>query len=336
MMYNHSVLFIEGQHNGWVYRMRHIFIINPKAGKNAAALKIADEINSYFAKHSGDYALRMTEYEGHAIEIAKEECEKGDSVRIYACGGDGTLMEAISGAYGYDNAEVTAIPCGSGNDYVRTYGTREDFLNIADLIEGEAITVDAIKCKDKLSLNICAMGMDADVADKMTRFKNLPFVSGSMAYKLAIVNVFFHRFGRDLKIEIETPNGVVKRSGRYMFVVIANGQYYGGGYRSAPNAVTDDGILDFVLISFIHRYQIPKFLSNYKRGEHLTDKRCELISGTSIKITSKTPAVVTADGQCFSDTEINCNILKNAYRFVLPAKLIAKRNKNDTKTAIAN
>lgn len=317
--------------------MRHVFIINPKAGKNAAALKIADEIKEYFSVHGGEYALRMTQYEGHATEIAKEECEKGDDVRIYACGGDGTLMETISGAYGFENAEVTAVPCGSGNDYIRTYGTSEDFLNIADLIQGQAITVDAIKCKDKLSLNICAMGMDADVADKMTRFKNWPFVSGSMAYKLAIINVFFHRFGRDLKIEIQTPDGVVKRSGRYLFVVTANGQYYGGGYRSAPNAVTDDGILDFVLIKVIHRYQVPKFLAAYKKGEHLSDDRCERICGTGIKIISKTPAVVTADGQCFSDTEIDCNILKKAFRFALPAKLIAKRNKTEnTETAAVN
>ncbi len=315
----------KGGNAVYCVKMKHIFIVNPKAGKDSSALKIADEVKKYFAAHEGEYIIRETEYEGHAVEIAKEECEKGEHIRLYAVGGDGTLMEVTCGAYGYDNAEIAVVPCGSGNDYVRTYGSKEDFLDINDLIEGQAIDVDAIKCGDKLSLNICAIGMDADVADKMVRFKNLPFVNGSMAYTLAIVNVFFHRFGRELSIEIDTPEGLVKREGRYLFAVIANGCYYGGGYNPTPNAEVDDGLLDFLLIDVIGRLSVTKFLKMYKAGTHLNEPICESFRGTGIRIVSKTPAVITVDGQCFSDTKVDCSIIKKAFRFTLPAKLIAKR-----------
>lgn len=314
--------------------MKHVFIINPKAGKTSKALDFAEKVKEYFADHEGEYVIRETEYEGHATKIADEECSNGEYVRIYACGGDGTLMEAACGVYGHDNAEITVVPCGSGNDYIRTYGTADDFADVNGIIQGSAIPVDAIKCGKDISLNICAMGMDADVANKMVRFKHLPFVSGSMAYTLAIANVFFHRFGRDLRIEINTPDGVVEREGRYMFVVMANGRYYGGGYCAAPMAETDDKLMDFVLIKLMGRIEVLKFLGKYKEGKYMDNPKCEIFRGTNIRILSKTPAVCTVDGQCFSDTEIRCDLLENAFKFVLPANLYAKYEKVKQKVEV--
>ena len=43
-------------------------------------------------------------------------------MRIYACGGDGTLNEAVAGAAGFGNAAVTHYPMGSGNDFLRMFG----------------------------------------------------------------------------------------------------------------------------------------------------------------------------------------------------------------------
>lgn len=82
----------------------------------------------------------------------------------------------------------------------------------------------------------------------MVRYKNLPLVSGPMAYNLAIADVFFHKIGMELDITIDTPEGEIRRQGRYFFALAACGQYYGGGYRGAPQARTGDGLLDFVLI----------------------------------------------------------------------------------------
>lgn len=73
------------------------------------------------------------------------------------------------------------------------------------------------------------MGMDADVADKMTKYKRLPLVSGPLAYELAIADVFCHRIGKYLQVEMDTPTGVIRREGRYFFALAASGQYYGGG-----------------------------------------------------------------------------------------------------------
>ncbi len=53
--------------------------------------------------------------------------ESGEELHILTAGGDGTFMEALTGVYGFANAAVGCLPYGSGNDFLRTYGTKEEF-----------------------------------------------------------------------------------------------------------------------------------------------------------------------------------------------------------------
>ena len=206
--------------------MRHVFILNPVAGKNRTAIELRGKIDAYFSRHPEmEYAIRVTDGVGAATQIAQEEVASGNSVRLYACGGDGTLQETASGIpVGSTNVELAVIPCGSGNDYVRTFGDKEAFLSIADLVEADAYFVDAVDCGDRISLNIASMGMDASVGQKMQKYKNLPGVSGSMAYNIAVADVFFHPIGEQMVIEIEGENGYERREGRYLMALAANGR----------------------------------------------------------------------------------------------------------------
>ena len=302
--------------------MRTIFIVNPAAGKRGRALRLLPEIQAYFTAHpeQGDFKCRITGAPGQAADIAREETETGGPVRIIACGGDGTLMETASGIFGRDNVQLGCIPCGSANDYVRSFAAAGDFCNLDALLNGQARRVDAIRCGERISLNLCSMGMDADVADKMTRFKSLPLVSGPMAYQLAIGYVFCHRIGKNLQVVMDTPEGPVEESGRFFFALAANGQYYGGGYRGAPEAMPDDGLLDFVLIKAMPRAKIPGFLSRYKAGRHLDMEVCTHYRGTRMQVHCGESAVVNVDGECFHDTDVEFTLLPGAYAFIHPRK----------------
>lgn len=307
--------------------MRHVFILNPCAGKKQTALALREQIEAYFATHpQEEYSIRLTDAVGAATRIATEECAKGDAVRLYACGGDGTLQETASGVPLYSDAQLTVVPCGSGNDYVRTFGGGQSFLNLPSLIEGVAVSVDAVDCDGMLSLNIAAIGMDAKVAAKMNRYKHLPGVSGSLAYNLAIVDVFCHPIGDEMSITIESENGTVKRNGKYFLALAANGQYYGGGYRGAPHAVANDGMLDFVLVKKISRFRVLPFLKKYKAGDYDDLPYCEHIRGTSMTVTTKNDTYCTVDGECMCQSRMNFSILPSAYNFVLPLEVAERLN----------
>lgn len=181
--------------------------------------------------------------------------------------------------------------------------------------------VDAVDCDGKLSLNIAAIGMDAKVAAKMNRYKHLPGVSGSLAYNLAIVDVFFHPIGDEMDIVIESENGKVERKGKYFLALAANGQFYGGGYHGAPHAVEDDGLLDFVLVKKISRFRVLSFLKKYKAGDYDDLPYCEHIRGTAMTVTAKKDTYCTVDGECACSNKMSFTILPNAYRFVVPTAI---------------
>ena len=317
--------------------MRHVFILNPVAGKNRTAMELRGKIDAYFARHPElDYTICTTDGVGAATRIAREACAEGGAVRLYACGGDGTLQETASGIpVGASNVELAVIPCGSGNDYVRTFGEREDFLDIASMIEGSAYPVDAVDCGDRISLNIASMGMDASVGQKMQRYKNLPGVSGSMAYNIAVADVFFHPIGEYMSIEIDSVEGAVRRDGRYLMVLAANGCYYGGGYCGAPKAIEDDGLLDFVLVKKIPRTRIPLVLGKYKKGDHDSIDCLEHIRGTGMRVRASKPMVCNVDGECFETNEMSFTVIPRAFNLVLPRALSAKRVVAEPMTAIA-
>lgn len=301
--------------------MRHIFIINPAAGKHRRACARVPEIEAFFAANPslGTPEIVYTQEQGHATRLAAAYAQSGEAVRLYACGGDGTLSEVLRGMYQHENAELACLPCGSANDYVRTFPER-DFENIAALVTGHAHSMDVIKCGNTVSLGIACMGMDADVAAKMVKYKRLPLVSGPMAYQLAIVDVFFHRIGKNLTVTIQTPHGEVTRSGRYFFALAASGQYYGGGYRGAPMARPDDGLLDFILVKAMPRIRIPAFLSRYKKGAFTDSPLCEHFTGTKMTVSCPEGAALALDGECLTDTFICFELLDRSVRFVLPQR----------------
>ena len=66
--------------------VKHVFIINPSAGKKRSTRALVDSIQALDVP----YEIAFTEKTGDARRIARAAAEGGGAVRIYACGGDGT------------------------------------------------------------------------------------------------------------------------------------------------------------------------------------------------------------------------------------------------------
>ena len=88
--------------------MRHLFILNPAAGKRGTTKQLEGLLDRLRVPHEVVY----TGGAGDAERFAREAAA-GAPVRIYACGGDGTLNEVVNGAAGYENAAVTNVPKGT-------------------------------------------------------------------------------------------------------------------------------------------------------------------------------------------------------------------------------
>lgn len=301
--------------------MRYVFIVNPVAGKGNCQDGIINSVKKHFKENGGEYKICVTAGPQQALSIARKEAGAGDKTRIFACGGEGTVFEVLNGIIGFENAELGVIPCGSANDFLKFFHTREPFLDISEQINGESLQMDVIKAGDYYCLNGCSVGMDAMVARDMNIFKNWPGVSGKLAYKLAVVKTFLKKLG--VKIEISV-DGAARRSIRCLFAVIANAPYYGGSYCTAPSAVPFDGKLDLTVVDVVSRLRVPKFLALYERGEHTGLDYCDLKSCKTMEFWSEKAVPVNLDGEIVETCHMCFEIIKHAVKFVIPHKLSPK------------
>ena len=183
--------------------MKHIFVINPAAGQGKSLDFIKPRIEEIAKKDGLDYEIIVTQKQGDGIEIVKERAKSGEELRFYACGGDGTLYEVVNGAYGYKNVQVAVIPLGSGNDFIRLFGTKEEFLVLDDVINGVPVEFDLIDCDGEIAINQCSMGMDAEVCAMQGKLKKLPGVGGEGAYYLGCLYAIAKKFKNKFTYSID-------------------------------------------------------------------------------------------------------------------------------------
>lgn len=299
--------------------MRYVLIVNPAAGRQNAAETILPAVRRFFVEQGLNPVCYLTREPGEAVRLTEREADKEGPVRIFALGGDGTLGEVAQGAAGKKNVEIGIFPCGSGNDFIKIFGSMKDFLSPKQQLAGISRPVDLIRSGLGISINLCSVGMDAMVALYMERIKRLPLVSGPAAYDLALLRVLFGRIGDNLRIRIDDSEAF---EGCFVFAVAASGQYYGGGYRAAPRAVPDDGLLDFVLIRKPQLNRIPRLVGLYKAGKHLETKEFEKIltfrRGRKVEIVAEKPVASNMDGDVALIKAASFEVLPGAARFIVP------------------
>lgn len=299
--------------------MKTVFLVNPAAGREDPRRTALPPFLAYWERQGAPFEVIGTKAPGHAEELVRALAGSGEETRVFAVGGDGTFREAASGAAGCRTLSLGILPCGSGDDFVRSFGGRERFLSPEAQFAAVPRPLDLILTEYGPAADMCAIGLDAAVAYHMVRFKRLPFVTGSMAYNLALVKCFFSRLGFEMDVTID---GEEHFSGSFAFALAGNGQYYGGGYRGAPRAVPDDGLLDFVLIRTPGRLKILRMLPAYKRGEHLDSPvfapYLVYRRGRRMEVSSGREAIATCDGECVTTKQISFSVSPAAFSFLLP------------------
>ena len=312
--------------------MRYLFLLNPAAGKQDCTVQLIPQIRAAAARagwSEADYTIHTTEYAGHARELARaaaqEAAQAGDSLRIWTAGGDGTFMEAMTGVQGFANAAVGCLPYGSGNDFLRTYGTRAEFTDLDAQLAGGEVTIDLLKTSLGLSATICAAGLDAQVAYGIPKFRRIPLCGGEVSYLLSIVEQLCGHIGRRVEYTIDGETFAVD----CLMCAICNGRTYGGGFCAGPEAQPDDGWLDVFIVRKVGRLTIAKLLSMYKNGRHFQNgqlveaakpyfiyRRAKAV--TLRAADGRGPIIATADGECAPCEQVRVEVQPLAGRVLLP------------------
>lgn len=302
--------------------MKKVFIINPAAGQKNSVSSITDMVEEYFSEE--EYEIYSTKERLDACNFVKSYLENTEEdVCFYSCGGDGTLNEVVSGAYGYKNAYIACYPSGSGNDFIKVFGKKDDFIALSNFKDYKVIEVDLMEVNDRFALNVCNLGFDAKVAHFLGVLRRFPFVSGKMAYNIGVVLAMFTKIGQ--RITLKVDNVETKEQKKLLLSAIFNGTTYGGGYRGGPDAIVNDGILDIVVINKVSRLKIAKLISEYKNGSFKNNPDFKGIitsyEGKELEYNSKENFYYTLDGELLKTKNLKIKVIPKAIKFIIPGFL---------------
>ena len=295
--------------------MRHLFIINPAAGKKNTTA----QLEALLEKLSFPHEVVYTTGEGDARRFAQEAAQTGEPVRIYACGGDGTLNEVVNGAAGHSHVAITNVPKGTGNDFLKIFGPdyRALFYDLEALAVGPQTPIDLMDCNGKLGIDVVCAGVDARIAADVHRYKDWWFVSGIGAYILSLLeNIFLKGIARTMTVHMGDVRWEKKPAS---LLCICNGRYYGGGFMPVGEAMPDDGVLDMLLVRKVGLFTFLRLVGKYAKG--LYKQYPELIQdyhGDEASFSAEEPITVVVDGEVMQDTTFTVRLSEKKVNFFYP------------------
>lgn len=297
--------------------MKHLFIVNPAARQGNRTTFATTLIKQTFERREAEYEIYITQGPGDGAEKILRDAKYEADLRVYACGGDGTVNECATACAGLPNVAMTVFPCGTGNDFVKQFGQEQSkFMNIGALVDGEISPLDILRVNDKYCINVACIGLDSRVGAGVHDFDKVPIIGkGKGAYIASVVNHVFRRITDQLTIRI---NGQVI-TGEFNTVTVCNGSWYGGSFNPVPEARADDGKLDVLLISGVKRPQLPMLLTKYGKGKYkeLT-QFAKHYNTTKLVVESEDEFVINIDGESFIDKRAEFKLIPGGLRFLHP------------------
>lgn len=301
--------------------MKHIYIINPAAGKSDSTADLSEKIRATYAKENApEIDIYQTTGVGDATRFVKEYCvmHPDEQVRFYACGGDGTFSEVAGGAVGFANAAVGLVPVGTGNDFMRGFDANEHFMELDAQRDGCVIELDVIRCNDHYGVNLLNAGFDCEVVVKTSEIKRKKWVPRSMAYGLGVAIELIRKPG--VTVELSVDDGEPQKR-ELLLCAIGNGARYGGGFTPLPFASVSDGQLDFCFVKNVSRLKFLSLVGSYKKGTHVIPENADILEYgrcRKVHMLFDQPHNVCLDGEVRQMSECDIEVIPNGLHFVLP------------------
>ena len=286
------------------------FIIHAKAGRRQAG-KAKKTIEKKLSALGIPYAFYLTERQGHATELARDLCRKGETT-IVAVGGDGTLHEVLNGLENFENVKLGLIPCGTGNDFATAIKIPKNHKKALDIILSNNVrNVDFFDCSGIRGINIMGTGIDVDILHHY----NTKRFNGKIQYFLSLLHCLIHY--KPYEFTIIDENGE-KQAKKAFIACVANGHQFGGGIKICPDANIYDGTLDMIIVNDLPKKKFPGALLKLTAGKIRDVNQCEYAQIKQMQAVGKLP--IQIDGEIYNDLEFNVKLVTNTLQMFTPEK----------------
>jgi diacylglycerol kinase (ATP) len=302
---------------------RMLAIVNPHAGVGTDA--VMRRLIAALRPFGVEPDVASTVGPGDATRIARDAAESGRRL-IVAVGGDGTVHEVVNGlvdaqrrvARG-DDPVLGVVSAGSGCDLARTFGLDRDPETLARHLAGPSVTrIDLGRIEltgmtglplTRLFANVAEVGFGGKVA-QIARL--LPAGLGRRRYTLGIVAAW----GAFRRVAMRVTHDGGTHEGSLCNVVVANGQFFGGGMKVAPRSLPDDGRFDVQAWGGTVT-DVLRASSQLRSGSHLQRADVRAWPSASVTVEAERTVLVEADGEVLGFGPATFEVLPRVLAFKL-------------------
>ncbi|CAM3661691.1 diacylglycerol kinase [Cohnella lubricantis] len=286
-------------------RIRARLIYNPTSGREEIRRRLP-LILQRLEKGGIETSCHATEAKGDAILAASEAIERGFDL-IIAAGGDGTLNEVVNGISGHERRPALGVlPMGTSNDFARALGIPKRWQNAVDLIvRGHSKPVDLGIADGKYFMNIAGGGFLTDLSYEVP--SKLKTMIGQLAYYVKGFEKIVNFRPTRLKLSAE---GVGDFEGEFMLFLIANTHTVAGFEKLAPQAKTDDGMFDVLLMKKCNLAEMIRLASMaVMRGDHLNDSHMIYFQTNKLSVETDDRVQLNLDGELGGELPCSFQVL---------------------------
>jgi YegS/Rv2252/BmrU family lipid kinase len=284
-----------------------LFVINPVAGKGRGH-EVIPKIAEHFSRSR--YEIIVSSSKGGIEALVKEKINNMNFTSVIAVGGDGTLMETMNGLMDY-NGNIGIIPIGSGNDFAKTLGIKEDINTALSIIkEGHTKEIYSGWVNNQRFLNVVGIGIDALIIDYKDKSKIL---KGKLNYLAATIKGIFRYKGTKLVIKIDgteyhtTP----------LFIAIGNGKYIGNGMKITPGADLTSDTFEICMIKNLKKRTLLKNITNLYKGLHGKVEGVDFVKGSRISVDFNELRPVDVDGNLITCKSVDIRKSDKKIKFIV-------------------
>ena len=310
-----------------------LIIVNPKASVGKCG-KDWPEIQHILVNEGIDFDAFLTEYPGHAIDLARDQIVEKGYKKVISIGGDGTNNEIINGIFSQQRVppreiQMGVIPVGTGNDWRRTFDIPTDYqANVNTIKKGYTLLHDIGKVtyynhgnpQERFFLNAAGTGLDEMVCNRANQLKSQG-KGGAVRYMLSTANCLYRFKCVHIQLEID---GQKVFDDEVLSLSLGNGKFNGGGMMMMPDACPNDGLFDVTVIKKVGMIKFATHLNSIYDGSFIQKiQEVSTFRGKKIRITS-IPAhqlLLETEGETLTNSPFDFEILPQAINMIIPEQL---------------
>jgi len=293
-----------------------VVVFNPAAGRRGAH----EALRAVTTRLDGKIAAVLETSLTGGFDLRVRDAIRGvvaQGVRpiIVTVGGDGTLSIALNALTEPSAVTLAVVPVGSGNDFAAALGIADVDAAIEAIESGRTRALDFGTVSGRRFANCVGIGLDAEVGALSARMRGRGFPPGPSYYAAALVGLFMVK---PLGIVVRTAERTIRRDDGVM-VTIGNGPEYGGGFKGAPGAKLDDGLLDVNLFSDV-RGLVRRLglMQRIRAGSHVGQANVDTLRSASFEIDVDREVAMHVDGEITSIRHASIAVVPSGMRVIAP------------------